>query len=391
MHTAMAGQPMLALGLMSGTSYDAIDAALIETDGMGHVRPIAAHEEAYTQAERDAIAAVTADALAWGRDIVAGDGETRAGSIGPGHPESFALASQIITAAHARAALALVEAAGVGLEALDLIGFHGQTVFHCPPENRPGFTVQLGDGDGLARLCRTDVVYDFRQSDMAAGGQGAPLAPVYHWALACRDGLGDVAILNLGGVGNISFVTPDAADLVAFDTGPANGLLDQWVSEQGAGTCDVGGKLAAAGQVDDAALAQLLAHSHFERPPPKSLDRYAFSLDPVRHLSLEDGCATLTAFTAHTIDLALAFAPRPPRDILVAGGGVNNPTLMAAIGDVLPCPVRPVSALGWNTDALEAELMAYLAVRSVRGLPLSFPGTTGVVEPLTGGVVAQKG
>ncbi len=367
--------PIRALGLMSGTSYDAIDVALIETDGERHVRSIAAGEVAYTEEERDLIANAVQLALAW-----RGEGA---------RPTGFDVAEAAITAAHARAVTQFLAAEGLTFTDVDLMGFHGQTVFHKPPANTPGLTAQLGDAAALSQLCQTDVVYNFRSADVAAGGHGAPLAPIYHWALAQRDGLNDIAILNLGGVANITFVTAAPDDLIAFDTGPANGLIDQWVAEHNAGACDEGGRLAAQGQVDAGALARLMDHRHFDLPPPKSLDRYAFALEPLRGLSLEDGCATLTAFTAQTIAHALRFASRPPRQILTAGGGVNNPVLMAAIADAAASPVASAASLGWNPDALEAELMAYLAVRSRRGLPLSFPQTTGVPVPQTGGQLAK--
>lgn len=360
-----------ALGLMSGTSYDAVDVAVIATDGEAAVTVLDGATVAFADEERALIARATEDARAWGFE-----GE---------EPAAFRPAAIAVTAAHARA-VAVFLAARPEL-CPEIVGFHGQTVLHRPPANRPGATRQLGDGQALADVLGLPVVFDFRREDVAAGGQGAPLAPVYHWALGRAAGLGPGdAVVNLGGVANITFLTDAPEDLLAFDTGPANGLLDQWVEAHGAGSCDQDGAFARAGRVDAAALAALMDHRHFDLPPPKSLDRYAFALAPLEGLGLEDGCATLTAFTAESLARALAFAPAPVARLIVAGGGAANPALMAAIAARSPdLAVVAAGDVGWRADTLEAELMAYLAVRSVRGLPLSFPKTTGVPAPQTGG------
>ncbi len=367
-----------ALGLMSGTSYDAIDVALIDTDGAAAVSVLGGATFDFAAEERALIARATEDALAWGFE-------------GP-EPVSFQAAVAAVTAAHARAAAAFLATnaeAHAGSPPV-VIGFHGQTALHRPPANRPGATRQLGDAQALADLLRLPVVFDFRGADVEAGGHGAPLAPIYHWARACADGLGPGdAVLNLGGVANITFITGAPEDLTAFDTGPANGLLDQWVAAHGAGDCDRDGAFARAGRVDEHALAALLDHRHFDAPPPKSLDRYAFALTPLEGVSLEDGCATLTAFTAETVARALRFAPTPTTRVIAAGGGVNNPALMEALASRLSeARVEAAAAVGWRADTLEAELMAYLAVRSQRGAPLTFPKTTGVSAPQTGGRAA---
>lgn len=365
----------MALGLMSGTSYDAVDVALIETDGERALRFLAGSEEPYHPDERALIAEATEAARAWGFD-----GE---------EPEIFAHAETATTAAHARAVASFLARENVAPGALDVIGFHGQTVLHRPAENLPGATRQLGDPHALARLIKTDVVYDFRSADIAAGGQGAPLAPLYHWARAQASGLETpLAVLNLGGVANVTFLSEAPEDLIGFDTGPANGLLDQWVQAHGAGEHDPGGAFARSGKVDDKALTRLLDHRHFDAPPPKSLDRFAFSLAPLEGLSLEDGCATLTAFTVETVARAFAFAPAPPRRLIAAGGGVRNGYLMERFAQRLACPVASAEDVGWRADTLEAELIAYLAVRSLEGLPITFPGVTGAPEPLTGGRLA---
>jgi len=360
---------MLAIGLMSGTSLDGIDAALIETDGEGQVRALAFRGEAYSDAARAQLAAATTLALTFDRPRASPD---------------LVAAGELIDRTHAFAVHKLLREAGVEAAAVDVIGYHGQTVAHRPDR---GWTWQIGDGAVLARATGIAVVSDFRSADVAAGGQGAPLLPVYHAALAA--GLEKpVAVLNLGGVGNITFVGADGT-LVAFDTGPANGLIDSWVEAETGARFDADGALAAAGQVDEAVLTGMLDHPFFELAPPKSLDRNDFTIQPARGLAAADGAATLTAFTAASVNEAIDRLPARPRRLIVAGGGRHNPTLLRMIGERTGLTPEPSDALGWNGDAMEAEGFAYMAVRTLRGLPISFPGTTGVAAPLTGGVVSR--
>lgn len=364
------GARVMAVGLMSGTSLDAIDAALIETDGVGHVRPIAFHATEWSDADRALLMAATERALAMAapaQDPVIAEAEARLG------------------AAHAEAVAQVLAVAGVAPEDVSVIGFHGQTIAHRPDR---GWTWQLGDGAALALACGIDVVSDFRSADVAAGGQGAPLLPIYHAALtAGMDG--PLAVLNLGGVANVTFIDGDM--LIAFDTGPANGLIDSWVEQERGLRFDPDGALAAAGRVDDAVLTAMLDHPFFELPAPKSLDRNDFTIQPARGLSTEDGAATLTAFTAQTVEEGLRILPRRPRRLIVAGGGRRNPTLMRMIGERTNMTVESADALGWNGDSIEAEGFAYMAVRVGRGLPISFPGTTGAPAAMTGGVVHKAG
>jgi anhydro-N-acetylmuramic acid kinase len=290
-----------------------------------------------------------------------------------------------------------------GLTAADIavIGFHGQTVFHAPARR---LTVQIGDGLSLARATGIPVVYDFRAADVAAGGQGAPLVPIYHAALVAGSDLPrPVAVVNIGGVANITFVadtppnngpalhTMDATvlDLVAFDCGPGNALLDDWCAAKAGRPVDVDGHLAARGKVDETVLADLLAHPYFALPAPKSLDRNAFSAAAVARLSTEDGAATLTAFTARTIARGFDLLPERPKSIVVAGGGAHNPTMLAMIAEATGADVKTASQVGWSTDFMEAQAFAHLAVRHLEGLPLSWPGTTGVPKPTRGGVLAR--
>ena len=356
---------------MSGTSADGIDAALIETDGEGAVTPLGYIEQPYTDETRARIRAATHAALALEQ------------------PQPHAVidaVAQELTLLHAEAVEALLAKVDVPRDAIGVIGFHGQTIAHRPDQ---GWTWQIGDGGLLAAKTGIPVVHDFRTADVAAGGQGAPLIPVYHRALVLAAGLPlPVAILNLGGVGNVTWIGEGEADMLAFDTGPANGLIDDWMLAHLGHVMDAGGTTAARGRVHEDILAAMCDKPWFNLAPPKSLDRHDFSTAPCEGLSVEDGAATLTAFTAETVRLALQHMPVPPRQWFVAGGGRHNATLMRMLAERLG-DVRSVDTLGWNGDAVEAEGFAYMAVRSLRGLPISFPGTTGVATPLTGGVLCQ--
>lgn len=355
---------MLVMGYMSGTSLDGVDVALIETDG----EQIAAFGPtaliAFSSAERAAIEQATRDALAWN-----GHGAD---------PLSFGEAALVIERLHVMAGEHVIAEAGRRPE---LIGFHGQTLLHRP-ERR--LSVQIGDPQMLADALGVPVVAQMRQDDLRAGGQGAPLVPAYHAALASRLELdAPVAFLNVGGVANLTWIGPDGT-LIAFDTGPGNGLIDQVVQARGAGRYDDGGRFAAAGVVDTNILAEMLSHDHFRGTGAKSLDRYDFPLDWAAGCSLEDAAATLTAFTAEAVALAARDLPAPPNIWIVCGGGGHNPVLMAALRDRLGA-CRTADEVGLRSDFVEAEAMAFLAARSARGLPLTFPGTTGIAKPLTGG------
>lgn len=364
-------ETMRAIGLMSGTSMDGIDVALIETDGEEIVRPGPSQAFAYSNEDRALLRRAIEAAARW--------------PMGSAVPEVVKLAEQHITNAHGAAVEHFMAEQNLSPADVDLIGFHGQTVLHQPDRQR---TVQLGRGTDLAARIGIDVVYDFRSADVAAGGEGAPFAPLYHRALAASLlGGKPVAVLNLGGVGNVTWLG-NVSDILAFDTGPANALIDDWVAEHGAGHFDEDGKLAAAGRVNEAILANMLDQPFFEVKPPKSLDRLDFALGPVRGLSLEDGAATLTAFTAACVARACEHLPETPNQWIVCGGGRKNPTLMGELRTRLGAKVETAETMGWRGDDVEAEAFAYLAVRSKRGLPLSVPGTTGVPAPQLGGVLA---
>lgn len=374
----MAVKPtMRVLGFMSGTSLDAVDMAILETDGetLGGFGPAGGRK--LTPQTRAVVEAAIIAAKTWPR--------------GAPEPAVFAEAAQAVALEHIAAAEGFLATHGVAPSSLDLIGFHGQTVLHeRPTRQRPGRTVQLGDGRLIARTLGVPVAFDFRTADVKAGGEGAPLAPIYHAARARASGLErPVAILNLGGVANITLIPANEAEMTAFDTGPANGMIDQWMQMKTGLRFDADGAQARAGAFDEAALRELLEHPYFALSGPKSLDRYDFPLEVVEHLSVADGAATLTAFSAAAVGLAVRACSPQPTTLVVCGGGRHNPTLMDAIRACVECPVLGAEAVGWRGDAIEAEAFAYLAARTLRGLPISFPGTTGVAHPMTGGRIAQ--
>jgi len=360
-------QSMLAIGLMSGTSRDGIDAALIETDGEGANKAVCFHAMPYAEGFRIRLAEACRRAMAMDK---------------PGFEPLLHSVEEELTELHVEAVSDLLARSGHIAEDISIIGFHGHTVAHRPEWR---WTWQIGDGAALAGAFGIPVVGDLRSADVAAGGQGAPLLPVYHRALA-HDLPKPVAILNLGGVANITAIGADG-DIIAFDTGMASGLIDNWMQTHSGRSFDENGAAAASGKVDQTLLDQMLADPWFALPPPKSIDREAFAIEAVRHLSLEDGAATLTAFTAKAVARGLDHLPQRPAQIYVAGGGRHNATLMAMLAGYTGASVRSVDDLGWDGDALEAQGFAYMAVRHLKGLPISFPGTTGAPQPMTGGVL----
>ncbi|MCX5519195.1 anhydro-N-acetylmuramic acid kinase [Kaistia defluvii] len=363
----------VVVGLMSGTSMDGVDAALIATDGEEVEAFGPTYFRPYQADERAVLRAALAAAVGLDRR------EARPGVIGD--------AERIVTDAHAEAVEALLSRRDVDAPRVTLVGFHGQTVFHAPARR---LTIQIGDGAALAQRLGLPVVYDFRAADVAAGGQGAPLVPIFHAALVRAAGLeGDVAVVNIGGVGNVTRIGADGS-IVAFDTGPGNALIDDLVRERTGASMDVDGALSAAGTVHLQSLAELMDDPWFSLPPPKSLDRDAFSRAPVARLSTADACATLAAFTAETIARAVALAGGAG-EIIVCGGGAHNPAILRQLAEASGAVVTTADSLGWSGDFMEAQAFAYLAARSVAGLPLSLPETTGVPHPMPGGVLAEPG
>ncbi len=353
-----------ALGAMSGTSLDGVDAAMVLTDGVEVFEFGETGYRTYAPAEREVIKASLGKAA--GREIEA--------------------AAEVVEIAH-------VELLG-RFSGAEVIGFHGQTTHHRPQER---LTVQIGNGQVLAEALGTPVVWDFRSADMRLGGQGAPLAPFYHFALVKKLGIAEpVAVLNLGGVGNLTWIDPAQASpeapgaCLAFDTGPGNALIDDYCRLHLGREMDTDGELARSGNVDEAALAAMLADRFFARVPPKSLDRNDFSswTDHVAGLSEADAIATLAAGTAGAVQLGIDHCPTRPARILVTGGGRKNPVMMELIAGLTGATVKPVEAEGLDGDMLEAQAFAYLAVRVAKGMPTTAPGTTGVAAPVGGGNIA---
>ena len=365
---------MQAIGLMSGTSLDGVDVAVIETDGERISAFGPTGYRAYAEGER---------AL-----LRQGLGEATAMTDRVQRPGVLAQAEALVTRAHGDAVADYLEDNELPLGAVDIIGFHGQTVLHRP-ERR--LTVQIGDGRALARRFGLPVAFDFRAADVAAGGQGAPLVPVFHGALVeSLDRPRPVAVLNIGGVANITYC--DGDKLIACDTGPGNALLDDFMRARTGRAFDTGGAKAARGHVDQAFIDHVLRNPFFALLPPKSLDRNAFAsvAGGLSDFTVADGAATLAALTTACVARVIPLLPRPPRTWIVAGGGAHNPAMLAMLAErVAPATVEKADALGWSSDALEAQAFAYLAVRTLRGLPITFPTTTGVAKPMPGGIVAR--
>ncbi len=374
-------EAVTALGLMSGTSMDGIDLALVTTDGDGHVARGAGGFAPYDAAFRARLAGAleTAKAIARRNE----------------RPGDLAAVEREVTLRHAAAVRDFLSRQAARPA---LIGFHGQTVLHRPLQ---ALTVQLGDGAVLARETGIPVVYDMRAQDMRHGGQGAPLVPAYHAALAASlpsllpGALRrfPVCFVNIGGISNITFV-PERGDPVAFDTGPGNALIDQWVQREGGIPYDAGGAVAAEGGVVHAVVERYLQNPFFAKAGPKSLDRLDFTLDAVSGLELADGARTLAAVSAQAILAGADHLPQPPRLWIVCGGGRKNPHIvgdMRSLAAMSGAEVILAEEAGFDGDAMEAEAWAYLAVRSRRGLPLTFPTTTGCRQAVSGGVLASPG
>ncbi len=335
---------MISLGLMSGTSMDGIDAALVETDGELQIKPLAYESLSYGDLSKDEILKQTAKL-------------------------HVALIEKILTKNKLK---------------IDVIGYHGQTTYHNPAEKK---SIQIGNPQFIADKFNIPVVFNFRQNDMNHGGQGAPLAPLYHQALMMRDKLDYLAVINIGGIANISILTKDKI-LGGFDTGPGNVLIDKFIQKYSDKKYDQDGKFGLQGTVNQNVIKILFEsnQSYYEKTPPKSLDiKDILYPEILNTLSLNDGCATLAAFTALTISKSI---PAPIKNIVLCGGGAKNPVTLNALRNYLPdCTIKTADDMGWSTTYMEAELFAWLAVRSMKKLPLSIPETTGVAKPVTGGEI----
>jgi anhydro-N-acetylmuramic acid kinase len=366
--------PVRAIGLMSGTSLDGVDVALIETDGERISALGPTGYRPYSEGERELLRRALAEGAALTERTA--------------RPGVLAAAEAFVTDVHAETVETFLKEERIERSEVAVVGFHGQTVLHRPSAR---LTVQIGDGAALARRLGLNVAYDFRAADVAAGGQGAPLVPVFHQALA-RDLARPhpIAVLNVGGVANVTYV--DGGNPIACDTGPGNALIDDFMRARTGAPLDRDGDQAAKGRVDEGFVTRVLEDAFFGRAYPKSLDRNAFAFANLGlpEFSVADGAATLSALTAAAVARIMPHLPAPPRAWIVAGGGARNPTLMRMLAERLaPATVETADAAGWSAEALEAQAFAYLAVRALRGLPLTFPTTTGVQAPMVGGVIVK--
>ena len=379
-----------AIGLMSGTSMDAIDVAMIDTDGEDRLIRGPGLTLPYNPGDKRILAhAMAAASACKHRDD---------------RPEALQIAEELVTRMHGAAVSAFLAQYGLDRGSIDVIGFHGQTVLHKAVQSYVSstiyklgvaelvtlsvpnmLTIQLGNGAALAEATQIDVVYDLRAADTAAGGQGAPLVPIYHKVLAAKLAQRPIAVVNIGGVANVTYIGRDG-ELLAFDTGPGNALIDDWMMRREGAHFDNQGEVASSGTINAAVLRQCLSDPFFAAAPPKSLDRNAFAFDAMEAMTTADGAATLTAFTAEAIAKAREHFPQQPELWIVCGGGRKNKTLMSILAGRVENAVVPSEAVGLDGDMIEAEAWAYLAVRCLRGLPITFPGTTGVAVPMPGGV-----
>lgn len=346
---------------MSGTAMDGIDVALIETDGYGHVKQLVFQSKMHDTDLRGQLKSCMNQT-----------------TYDPMIEDQF-------TMAHLPIINEVINHAGLSYNDIDVIGFHGQTTHHDPDI---GLTVQMGNGDLLAQETNIDVVYRLRHDDMKNGGQGAPLIPVYHQALSQQTDLDfPIVVLNLGGVGNITWLSHDT--MIAFDTGPANALIDDWVLRHTGQPYDNHGNIASSGTICHKTLDAFLSHPYFDKPYPKSLDRNDFPTIDHNAMSLADGTATLSAMTTHSVAKGIELCPQKPNAIYVTGGGRHNGFMMKEIERLTSVPTYSVDQLGWNGDTMEAEGFAYMAVRQLINEPISFPTTTGCKSPTVGGTLVR--
>ena len=365
-------KPMTAIGLMSGTSLDGVDVAIIVSNGFKLINIGPAESFPYEPAFRSVLKECLGKTL-----------------TEPGVIE----VSKTLTDIHVWAVQELLKKNNLQAEDIDLIGFHGHTILHQPNQ---GLTVQIGDPDRLAKKLGVTVIGNFRSRDVAEGGEGAPLVPIFHHAL-CSELDKPIALLNIGGVANVSWIgeggSAEEPNIIAFDTGPGNALIDDWVNCSIGVSMDKDGKLANAGKVHNEIVDHLLGNSFFKRSPPKSLDRDDFrdAIQIISQLSVEDGAATLSEFSASCVKKAQDDFPEAAECWLITGGGRHNKTLMSMLKKNLSGEVKPIEAVGFDGDTLEAQAFAFLAIRSIYGLPLTLPRTTGVSRPLAGGTFHMAG
>lgn len=366
-----------SIGLMTGTVNDGfIDVAALKTDGHKIIEygpfELIPYQNKHIQSK---IIETVKAAKIWRFDNT--------------EPSIFAETEKLISLEQSEAVNKFIHKFNIKREDISCVGFHGLTVLHqAPLGGIKGKTKQLGDGDLMANYLKIPVVNDFRTNDMLNGGQGAPLAPIYHLALSHYINKKNIIILNIGGVSNITYIGEDDT-LIAFDTGPGNAPINDFVLKKNSGHMDTNGNFAAKGSINLDFINSFLSHPYFDLNYPKSLDRDQFSYDQIDEMSLEDGCATLTKLIGENISKAIKLLPKKPECIIASGGGRKNLSIMKAVNESTNIKCESIEKYGLRGDAIEAEAFAFLAERSLKNLPLSFPTTTGVTKPLTGGKINQ--
>ena len=364
----------LAIGLMSGTSLDGIDAALIKSDGVNVMHYGIPLSRPYDRHEHGILKITLSEARCEGQPT--------------NKNTNINETSKMITDLHIEVVKTLLRQNDLSPIDIDVIGFHGQTLLHNPGE---GWSWQIGDGNQLSKELGIQVVSDFRKYDVSNGGQGAPLVPVYHKAVFSGRGVKyPIGLINFGGVANVTWIGSDKTDdLIAFDTGPANALLDDWVRRNTDYIYDKDGIFSQHGTIHQGLIEKWINNDYFKQPPPKSLDRDYFNVDEVNSLSLEDGAATLAGFSVACLKEAINIYPKKVNNWYVSGGGAHNPTIMTMLNEVLGENVKTLNTIGLDGDYIEAEAFGYMAVRRLYDLPITFPGTTGISSPSTGGVISK--
>ncbi len=354
----------LAIGLMSGTSLDGIDAALIKCEGgkicsFGEAVFLPYHDDDKIIFKSALKEAALLKKICQNNSVI-NDAEVR------------------ITALHIKAVLILLAKNNLQAEDIKVVGFHGQTVLHMPDK---ALTWQIGLGELLAKTVKIPVINDFRTFDVLNGGQGAPLVPIYHLVLinSLKNPAYPAVILNIGGVGNVTYISGvEPEKMIAFDTGAGNALLDDYVSSNGRGSMDVDGSFSASGNVNEKLLKLWLSHPFFALKAPKSLDRNSFKLTGLEEMSFEGSAATIAAFTCHSIKIAESLFPKTPAVWYVTGGGRHNKFMMSLLQKLLKGKVEKIEKINGCGERLEAEAFAYLALLILEERPISFPKTTGI-------------
>ena len=366
-----------SIGLMTGTVNDGfIDVAALKTDGHKIIEygpfELIPYQDKHIQSK---IIETIKAAKKWQFENT--------------EPSIFAETEKLISLEQSEAVIKFMNKFNIKRDDISCVGFHGLTVLHQAPLGAiKGKTKQLGDGNLMANYLKIPVVNDFRSNDMLNGGQGAPLAPIYHLAISHYINKKNIIILNIGGVSNITYIG-DNDTLVAFDTGPGNAPINDFVRKKYSGQMDTNGDFAAKGSINFDFINSFLSHPYFKLNYPKSLDRDQFTYDQIDEMSLEDGCATLTKLIGENISKAIDLLPNRPESIIVSGGGRKNLSIMKALSESTNINSESIEKYGLRGDAIEAEAFAFLAVRTFKNLPLSFPTTTGVTKPLTGGKINQ--